>query len=335
MARDGAGVARQCRDAAQRKARRRWAKESADRAILKLSQELSRARSRAQNMEDVLGQLLGDAEIADRICCVVPVLKALLAGRPPAGLEVMRRNVALHADAAGVSIASATVNDLKKLQKAPRIEVRQIGSALVSAAPASFSASAGDGSQEVESKRGAESPGEGGMAVQCYHEKPTLEAKVESAGGVEVSWHVSAYENALEEKADKQELGGPKEALPMAHEEEAQFSGTAARAIVEFRSTASESDMDRGEIFERVLCGSRARSGSLPERVRSVHVRGCDCGNGLERAIAECEYVCDQCGVDISTGAWLSVCERCDFSECARCSCLPNVNPSVLVFALL
>ncbi|CAK0898123.1 unnamed protein product, partial [Prorocentrum cordatum] len=70
--------------------------------------------------------VVGDSELADRIAALAPALSALLRGGAPSAEEVLRRNVALHADAPeGVSTATASCEDLRRLQKSDRLEGRQ------------------------------------------------------------------------------------------------------------------------------------------------------------------------------------------------------------------
>ncbi|CAK0810459.1 unnamed protein product, partial [Prorocentrum cordatum] len=125
--RDGAECAPR-RTAQDRKAARLWAVRSADRAVSKLSEELGRIREQHVQLLDFVGALAGgDAELADRLLALAPALQDLLRGRLPSHVSVLRRNVALHSDASGVSIASAGVHALKSLQKGPRLECRQEG----------------------------------------------------------------------------------------------------------------------------------------------------------------------------------------------------------------
>ncbi|CAK0850621.1 unnamed protein product, partial [Prorocentrum cordatum] len=125
--RDGAECAPR-RTAQDRKAARLWAIRSADRAVSKLSEELGRIREQHTQLLDFVGALAGgDAELADRLLALAPALQDLLRGRLPSHVSVLRRNVALHSDASGVSIASAGVHALKSLQKGPRLECRQEG----------------------------------------------------------------------------------------------------------------------------------------------------------------------------------------------------------------
>ncbi|CAK0808671.1 unnamed protein product [Prorocentrum cordatum] len=100
-------MARMARTAAQRRAGRDWARWSADNAIKRSSSELIGTRHQLLQFQRVLELLIGDPEVADRISCVVPVLQALAAGLKPADVDVLRRNVAMHAKASGVSLATA------------------------------------------------------------------------------------------------------------------------------------------------------------------------------------------------------------------------------------
>ncbi|CAK0875313.1 unnamed protein product, partial [Prorocentrum cordatum] len=82
----------------------RW---SADNAIARLSQELSRFCDSMEAAEMVLRSVVGSDEVAPRLQALLPTRQAKLAGREPSWLEALRRNAALHADAQGISVATA------------------------------------------------------------------------------------------------------------------------------------------------------------------------------------------------------------------------------------
>ena len=122
--REGGGVARPRRTADERRAGREWARRSADRAVLKLSEELARVRAHLTVVEDALAEVAGCDEVGQRLRALLPALRKKLAGRAPTWLETLRRNVALHADAEGVDLETAGEAALKRAQKGPRLEAR-------------------------------------------------------------------------------------------------------------------------------------------------------------------------------------------------------------------
>ena len=132
MAREGAGDARPASGrhpgrctAAERKARRAWARASADRAILKLSGEVDRLNGLLRAAEAALDVVVGDAEVSQRLRALLPALLAMLRGVPPTWLERLRRNVALHADASGIDVAAAGAAVLRQALSGPRLEARR------------------------------------------------------------------------------------------------------------------------------------------------------------------------------------------------------------------
>ncbi|CAK0844440.1 unnamed protein product [Prorocentrum cordatum] len=59
--------------------------------------EVALREAEIEQLHQVLETLTGDAEIANRVCGLLPALSALVAGRQPSWLDRLRRNVALHA----------------------------------------------------------------------------------------------------------------------------------------------------------------------------------------------------------------------------------------------
>ncbi|CAK0873181.1 unnamed protein product, partial [Prorocentrum cordatum] len=108
----------------ERKAAREWARRSTDRAVLKLSQEVRRLRGLVSVAEEALDAVAGCSEVAQRMRAVLPVLQAKLEGRAPTWLEVLRRNVAMHADASDIDVSIAGAAALRKAQHGQRLEVR-------------------------------------------------------------------------------------------------------------------------------------------------------------------------------------------------------------------
>ncbi|CAK0836192.1 unnamed protein product, partial [Prorocentrum cordatum] len=100
------------------------------------------AREDADSLRRTLRQLLGgfedligDAELADRVVALIPALRALLKGETPSPEDVLRRNVALHADAEGESVAEARPARLRQMQRSARLEARLQGVGGAEAAP--------------------------------------------------------------------------------------------------------------------------------------------------------------------------------------------------------
>ncbi|CAK0809752.1 unnamed protein product [Prorocentrum cordatum] len=98
------------------------ARASADRLVARLQAELGAVQARLSAAEDTLGLLVGSGEAAQRVQALLPALLSRLAGRCPAWLDVLRRNVALHSDAAGMNIATAGASELRRAQRGPRLE---------------------------------------------------------------------------------------------------------------------------------------------------------------------------------------------------------------------
>ncbi|CAK0833524.1 unnamed protein product [Prorocentrum cordatum] len=103
------------------------ARASADRLIFKLKTRLVAADRKALAFESALLHLFGDAEVAERVACILPALTSPLAGERPEELDILRRNVALHSEGpCGVSLVSAGHAELRKAQKhARRLEARR------------------------------------------------------------------------------------------------------------------------------------------------------------------------------------------------------------------
>ncbi|CAK0818008.1 unnamed protein product, partial [Prorocentrum cordatum] len=64
------------------------------------------------------------ARQGQRVRALLPALLAKLEGRPPSWLEVLRRNVALHANAEGVDVSTACASVLRREQRGLRLEAR-------------------------------------------------------------------------------------------------------------------------------------------------------------------------------------------------------------------
>ena len=112
------------RTAAARKQRRLWAKTSADLALRNMARHVESLAKERDDLKQELEQLCGNADIAERIEAVLPVLEAQLDGKQPSFVQKLRRNVALHAAATGICIPKASLKQLRGAQKGPRLEQR-------------------------------------------------------------------------------------------------------------------------------------------------------------------------------------------------------------------
>ncbi|CAK0855857.1 unnamed protein product [Prorocentrum cordatum] len=124
------GAARAClgeprRTRAERSAARRRALEAADNGVKAALAEAAALRIELEAVRRCFASYVGDAELADRLEAIVPALTALLRGVAPEQEDAVRRNVALHADAPGVRVASACGLTLRRLQRSARLEARR------------------------------------------------------------------------------------------------------------------------------------------------------------------------------------------------------------------
>ncbi|CAK0795347.1 unnamed protein product [Prorocentrum cordatum] len=124
------GAARAClgeprRTRAERSAARRRALEAADKRVKAALADAAALRSELEAVRRCFASYVGDAELADRLEAIVPALTALLRGVAPEQEDAVRRNVALHADAPGVRVASACGLTLRRLQRSARLEARR------------------------------------------------------------------------------------------------------------------------------------------------------------------------------------------------------------------
>ncbi|CAK0910209.1 unnamed protein product [Prorocentrum cordatum] len=96
--------------------------------IVRSSSSPTSSGGRRADFEAIIGGLttiFGCAELADRIVALAPALGEKLAGRVPSAALAVRRNVALHSDARGVRVSTATIEQLRRLQKyGVRLEAR-------------------------------------------------------------------------------------------------------------------------------------------------------------------------------------------------------------------
>lgn len=102
------------------------ARAAADNAIHKLRGEVEKWKGRCHELEACLRATSDDTnELQVRLLAGVPALSALVDGRPQKHDDVLRRNVAWHADAPGIDLANAPTCVLRRAQKGPRLEARR------------------------------------------------------------------------------------------------------------------------------------------------------------------------------------------------------------------
>ena len=104
---------------------RDWAKQCAERAIIKLPDGLGRVKRDYESVLTSVQLILASSELADRVLAIVPHVAAKLQSRMPLPEETLRRNVASNADARGRSLAAASTTTLKLRQKRHRLECWQ------------------------------------------------------------------------------------------------------------------------------------------------------------------------------------------------------------------
>ncbi|CAK0910364.1 unnamed protein product [Prorocentrum cordatum] len=102
------------------------ARASADMLVAKLQAEVQLVKDQHQQLLDSFSLVFGDPNLADRVLAIVPALGALLAGRAPSHVDVLRRNVALHAVAPGCRLSTAPADLPRAHQKGPRLEGRAV-----------------------------------------------------------------------------------------------------------------------------------------------------------------------------------------------------------------
>ncbi|CAK0809102.1 unnamed protein product, partial [Prorocentrum cordatum] len=99
------------------------ARASADRLVFKLKDELQACRHQHSQVIDMLAKLFdAGPEIVERILAVVPDLQAKVRISRSCGADTLRRNLALHAKADGISVLTALVKELRIAEKGPRLE---------------------------------------------------------------------------------------------------------------------------------------------------------------------------------------------------------------------
>ncbi|CAK0796809.1 unnamed protein product, partial [Prorocentrum cordatum] len=64
--------------------------------------------AQAQLAEEALTLIVGNSEVGAWLRAVVPAVVALVRGEEPQWLDVLRRNVALHADAVDIDVEHAS-----------------------------------------------------------------------------------------------------------------------------------------------------------------------------------------------------------------------------------
>ena len=125
MVREGAESAHPVkRTSVERKQRRDWAITSADNVVRQLAARAANAEDRLREYQRLYDDLCANDEICERIMALLPALAALVTGRRPGFEARLRRNVALHSEAAGMNVANANLKQLRCAQAGPRIEGR-------------------------------------------------------------------------------------------------------------------------------------------------------------------------------------------------------------------
>ena len=118
MAREEAQQEPLRRSAGQRRAAIRRAADAADLAIARLQREVTLWKDRYEQVVAALG----DSVVADRIIAMAPALHGMVQGQTVTGVPRLRRNVALHAEAGGLQVSTASASALRRAQKGPRLQ---------------------------------------------------------------------------------------------------------------------------------------------------------------------------------------------------------------------
>ncbi|CAK0884257.1 unnamed protein product [Prorocentrum cordatum] len=108
-----------------RASRRSRARVSADRLVQRLSGKLDQLAAQAHLAEEALALIVGNSEVWARLRAVVLAVVALVRGEEPQWLDVLRRNVALHAGAEDIDVEHASATQLRRAQYGPRLEERR------------------------------------------------------------------------------------------------------------------------------------------------------------------------------------------------------------------
>ena len=111
---DGRGSAVQRRTPAERRRARRWAMHSSERLASRMSARLCEAR---EAVEAVLGE--GNTELLRRLLLAAPVLARQVEGEEPTGVQVLKRNCAMHA--AILPGPEAPLSAWSRAQRGPRL----------------------------------------------------------------------------------------------------------------------------------------------------------------------------------------------------------------------
>ena len=108
---------------AQRRRAQKQAKIAAQAAVINMKCELQQWQAKCKELQDIIEVACQDAT-AERLVAAAPALAAKLGGQPPAATATLRRNVAMHSEAAGISLLTADRKQLAKAQRGPRLELR-------------------------------------------------------------------------------------------------------------------------------------------------------------------------------------------------------------------
>ncbi|CAK0904557.1 unnamed protein product, partial [Prorocentrum cordatum] len=90
----------------------------------RLSAEFLSVQGRLSLAEETLDALAEGREAGQRVRALLPAQIAKLEGRLSSWLEVLRRNVALHANAEGIDVSTACASVLRREQRGLRLEAR-------------------------------------------------------------------------------------------------------------------------------------------------------------------------------------------------------------------
>ena len=115
------------RSSCERRFAQRAAAAAASRGMARLRQELEDTTRRLGTLAAILGLADTGCDILDRLLAIAPALRDLLLGVQPKDVDILRRNVALHAAAVEGTFSSASVAQLRVAQKGPRLGGPRVG----------------------------------------------------------------------------------------------------------------------------------------------------------------------------------------------------------------
>eukprot|EP00959_Pyramimonas_sp_CCMP1952_P277125 5793265-Pyramimonas_sp.AAC.1 len=98
------------------------ARAAADRLVARPQMQLGDADRKRKEAKEALQVIVGDAEVAARVRCLLPALAALVAGRAPTWLQRLRRNAGLHAATPGAQLVFVDATAPRVAQRGPRLD---------------------------------------------------------------------------------------------------------------------------------------------------------------------------------------------------------------------